>query len=109
VYELFGESELTQQEFSRHLNVFGEFLDLCVQDPSSALEVLSRQGLDAPTRTAIVTKYAKEVQRMHIDIRHDYEQRLSTIRQRMESELPDQALSDQVTNSIGSGSVLREK
>lgn len=89
VYEFFGEESLTPKELSREFNDFSKFLDLCVDDTSSAVDLLSRFGIGRPSAANVVTRYSKTVRRLRLDMRQEREARMLAIRHQLESELLD--------------------
>ncbi len=92
-YEFFGVSRSPtssgNKELSDHFRDFTTLLDLSTHDPAAAEAVLRATDVDPRDVTGILTRYAKEAKRLQIDIKHEREQKLLSIRQRLESDLVD--------------------
>lgn len=78
-----------EQSLSSQFQDFSHLLDLCVSDPGQAEALLRSKDVDAREVTSILTRYSKEARRLHVDIKHEREQKVLAIRQRLESELVD--------------------
>jgi hypothetical protein len=78
-----------EQSLSSQFQDFSHLLDLCVSDPDQAEALLRSKDVDAREVTSILTRYSKEARRLHVDIKHEREQKVLAIRQRLESELVD--------------------
>jgi hypothetical protein len=95
VYEFFapGHSErkttLNGSTLSAEFGEFSELLDLCVTDPTKAHQFLANKHLNAGQITTVLTRFSKEAKRLHVDLRQEREQKLLSIRHRLESELAD--------------------
>jgi len=88
-YAFFGDG-ITPQQVAADFEEFTSLLDITVTDPKAAEDILSSRYAMAEREIAnIITRYAKEARRLQIDIRHDREQKLLSIRQQFESELYD--------------------
>jgi transcriptional regulator with XRE-family HTH domain len=68
---------------------FSTFLDLCADDPSAAADMLVPTGLGRALSNDLVAKFSREVRRLQIDLRHERERRILTIRHSLEEELVD--------------------
>ncbi|WP_147443444.1 hypothetical protein [Corallococcus sp. AB011P] len=68
---------------------FSEFLDLCASDVTQAENLLRAKQVDPQEVVAIVSRYSKELKRLQIDLRHDRELKVLSIRQRLEAELSE--------------------
>lgn len=89
IYEFHGDEGLTPRDLSTDFGEFSHFLDLCVSRPEQASRLLADRALPARDVAEILTRYAKEARRLNVDLKHDRERRLLSIRQRLESELID--------------------
>jgi hypothetical protein len=87
VYEFFGEDPLTPGELSQEFADFSRFLDLCLAAPEDATQMLASTGLNPVTAGSLVERYAKDVRRINVDVKHERERRMLSIRHRLESEL----------------------
>lgn len=89
VYELFGDHALDPALIPREFSQFSEFMAMCVADPARASTLLVDKRIDQRVVSEIVDRYSKEARRLQVDLRHDRERKILSIRQRMESELVD--------------------
>jgi hypothetical protein len=96
IYEFFaardGDGSTTSQtvDLSSRFDQFSRLLDLCLSDSEQAGKLLQNHGVSAREITTILTRYAKEAKRLQIDLRHEREQKVLSIRQRLEAELVDE-------------------
>jgi hypothetical protein len=91
VYEFFGDHALAPSTFPREFDEFSKLLDKCMVNPSDAIQMLADRSVDARAVHEIVERYAKEAKRLNVDLKHERERRVLSIRHRMESELVDVA------------------
>ena len=68
---------------------FSQFMTLCVSDPDKALSMLSLKPISDQQAASIITRYTKEARRLSLDLTHEREIRMLSIRHRLESELVD--------------------
>jgi hypothetical protein len=99
VYEFYGE-ELGPTGLSTQFDDFTHFLDACVTDPEQAERVLRESGVDELAALDIVRRYGKEGRRLQLDLKQAREAKLLSIRHRLESELIDIPVSDEIDASI---------
>lgn len=92
-----GEGE-ERESLSSHFEEFSKIADLCVTDPSAAEQLLNTKNKNLRETTQIVSRYAKEMRRLHVDIKHSREEKILSIRHRLESELIDSNL--QIDNAF---------
>jgi hypothetical protein len=88
-YEFHGDYSPESPSLSQDFQDFSHFLDLCVSDPAQAEELLRQKSVSAREVFEILARYSKEAKRLQIDLKHDRERKLLSIRQRLESELAD--------------------
>ncbi|WP_332812402.1 hypothetical protein [Sphingomonas sp.] len=93
VYEFFGDHTLSPSTLPEQFEQFSQFLDDCARDPDAAHQSLSRLHIDNRLIHDIVERYAKEARRLQIDLRHERERKVLSIRHRMEAELADEVRS----------------
>jgi hypothetical protein len=105
VYEFFGEESLTPDELSHEFADFSRFLDLCLARPEDATRVLVRSGLNQGAANSLVERYAKDVRRLNVDVKHERERRMLSIRHRLESEILE-ALNEQSPEWTSLGELL---
>ncbi len=89
IYEFHCEQPNDRKDLTTEFDEFTHFLDLCVSDQELAETLLASKDIDAKKISTILTRYSKEAKRLHLDIKHDREQKILNIRQRLESELTD--------------------
>jgi hypothetical protein len=75
---------------------------LCVSDPKEAEGLLRGKSVDPREIAGILTRYSKEAKRLQVDLKHERERKLLSIRQRLESELADVLPIDADWGAIGS-------
>ena len=90
VYEFFGDQTVSPTTLPVQFEHFSHFLDECATDPDSARKTLTRLNLDQRVVSDIVDRYSREARRLQIDLKHERERKLLSIRHRMEAELVDQ-------------------
>lgn len=105
IYEFHGEAPAGEADLSIEFQDFSRLMDLCATDTEAASSVLKSKNLNAREVTSILQRYSKEVRRLQLDIKHDAESKLVSIRHRLESELIDLAPTaqewDAMTTLIG--------
>lgn len=77
--ESFGDLE---EAFAR----FDQFMRLCRDDPEQALRLINMPGLSAAESRFLISKYARDYQRIMIDVRHEFEQKILLLSQRFDLE-----------------------
>jgi hypothetical protein len=77
------------KKLTKHFEDFTRLTDLCATDPSAATEVLKGTGANAREITQIISRYSKEIRRLQLDLKHAREEKILSIRHRLESELVD--------------------
>ncbi|MBD0401818.1 hypothetical protein [Flammeovirga sp. EKP202] len=71
-------------------NEFTKFLDLCVQDPKSAIEVLeSTTQIPKESIPPLISKYSKEAKRLMVDMKHERERKLLLIKHELENDISE--------------------
>lgn len=71
-------------------NEFTKFLDLCVQDPTSAIEVLeSTTQIPKEAIPPLISKYSKEAKRLMVDLKHERERKLLLIKHELENDISE--------------------
>jgi hypothetical protein len=84
-----GTEENDRKKLTKHFEDFTKLTDLCATDPSAAEEVLKGTGANAREITQIISRYSKEIRRLQLDLKHAREEKILSIRHRLESELVD--------------------
>lgn len=78
-----------RKELTKHFEEFTKLTDLCTTNPSAAEEFLKAAGANAREIAQIIARYSKEFRRLQLDLKHAREQKILSIRHRLESELVD--------------------
>jgi hypothetical protein len=89
MYELFADGSIDKEIVHQEFDNFSNFLTLCSTDPSLAAERLAPMGLGRAASTDFVARFGREVRRLQIDLAHERERRVLTIRHSLEEELVD--------------------
>lgn len=90
VYEFFGDHSVSPTTLPEQFENFSRFLDECAVDPEAAKRTLSLLDVDQRSVVEIVERYSKEARRLQVDLKHERERKLLSIRHRMEAELVDE-------------------
>jgi len=80
LYEFFADASMAKKDLRKELNDFSNFLTLCSADPSAAADMLSPMGLERAHSVDFVARFGREVRRLQIDLAHERERRILTIR-----------------------------
>lgn len=89
MYEFFAGGSTVKGDLREEFDNFSNFLNLCSADPSVAADMLSPMGLGRAASTDFVARFGREVRRLQIDLAHERERRILTIRHSLEEELVD--------------------
>lgn len=87
IYEFHGEVPPGEATLAAEFQDFSNLMDLCAKDSNAAANILKAKNLNAREVTNILDRYSKEVRRLQLDIKHDAESKIISIRHRLESEL----------------------
>ena len=107
VYEFFSSTELgietafKEGGLALQFQEFSHLMDMSVTDFAGAEAFLEGKQLQPREVAEILTRYAKEAKRIHIDMRQIREQKVMSIRHRLESELTDTLPSETSLESYG--------
>jgi transcriptional regulator with XRE-family HTH domain len=86
MYEFFADRSINKEDLREEFDNFSNFLTLCSADPSAAAETI---GLGRVASTDFVARFGRKVRRLQIDLAHERERRILTIRHNLEEELVD--------------------
>lgn len=89
IYELHSDDASAERSISTEFDDFTRLMDFCVSSPEKAEKILQDKAVNSSEVAEIITRYAKEARRIVIDMKHDREQKMLSVRQRLESELAD--------------------
>jgi len=102
IYEFHGEAPPGEANLSTEFHDFSKLMDLCATDSEAAANLLKAKNLNAREVTNILERYSKEVRRLQLDIKHDAESKIISIRHRLESELIELAPTAQEWDAMAS-------
>jgi hypothetical protein len=102
VHEFFAQNNVDASEVPQKMQAFAEFLDLASSNAFSAMQMLENNGISKSAAADIVDKYSKEVSRLKIDIRQEWERKRLSIKHRLESDLVGSGMleEDQIDNVV---------
>lgn len=89
IYRFHSEEPASAATIGKEFSDFTRFIDLCASDTAAAELMLKNKEVDPKEVMSILSRYAKEAKRLSVDLKHEREQKLLSIRQRLESELVD--------------------
>jgi hypothetical protein len=75
------------QGLEQAIDRFDQFMRLCRDNPNEATSVIQSVNIDAVEAGYLISRYAKDYQRLLLDIRHEFEYKSLLLRQRFEAEL----------------------
>lgn len=79
----------TEQTLSVQFQEFSKLLELSLTEQGQAELILRSKDIDPRDIVPILTRYAKEGKRIQVDMKHEREQKILSVRHRLESELVD--------------------
>jgi hypothetical protein len=100
IYEFFADTSVVQRDLREEFESFSSFLTLCSADPAAAADWLAATGLNHASSADLVARFSREVRRLQIDLAHERERRILTIRHNLEEELVDNGVELSVIPSI---------
>ena len=87
VYEFFTDTPIVGIDLQERFDSFSSFLSLCADNQSAAADLLAEMNLNSILSSDLVSRFSREVRRLQIDLRHERERRILSIRQSLEQEL----------------------
>lgn len=87
MYEFFAEAAGTEPDLNKQFDIFSNFLMLCSENPSAAIDALTATKVQRGSSTDIVARFGREVRRLLVDLRHERESRILTLRHNLEEIL----------------------
>lgn len=91
---LYSESnEITHDEIYSMFDDFTKFMELCVNDPDKASELLEFKNIPKDKIASLISRHVKEAKRIILDLKQDKERRILQARQNLESELLEEHIS----------------
>lgn len=79
---------------------FTSFMDLCSSNSNEAIEIINKLNIDQVNKEKIIKKYIKESQRLLLDIKQERELKLITIKHRLQNELQEAEITNELLNYI---------
>jgi hypothetical protein len=89
IYEIHSEEIANSTNIGNEFSEFTQFMDLCASDMEAAEQMLKSKDVDQREVVSILSRYSKEAKRLSVDLKHEREQKVLSIKQRLESELVD--------------------
>lgn len=83
----FDASSDDQHDLTELFARFDSFMRICGDDPSQAEMLLRDRGHSTNQANQLVGRFSKEYRRLLLDTRHEYESKLLSLKQRMETEM----------------------
>ena len=102
IYEIHSEEVISSTGIDVEFTEFTRFMDLCVTDLNAAENILKSKDLKPQEVIGILSRYSKEAKRLSVDLKHERELKVLSIRQRLESELVDTIPGDTDWEAINS-------
>jgi len=88
IYEFKSKNDIqSANDLNEALTRFEAFMDLCQSDTDRARQILENTSLSQSDVEYILSKYIREYKRLKMDIRHEYEQKILALEQRLESDI----------------------
>ena len=87
MYEFFVDASTPQADLRQEFDKFSDFLTLCSENPATAAELLASARVSHARSVNLVDRFGREVRRLQIDLRHERERRMLTIRHSLEEQL----------------------
>ena len=89
IYEIHSEEVESSADIDSEFSEFTQFMDLCVTDPLTAEAMLKEKSVKPKDLMGLLSHYSKEAKRLNVDLKHEREQKILSIKHRLESELVD--------------------
>lgn len=90
-FSIYSKSKkISSENIEELFNEFTKFLDVCVQDPNSAIKILE-ETTEVPKESipALVYKYSKEGKRLMIDLKQEREKKILSIKHQLETDITE--------------------
>lgn len=88
IYEFKSKKDIqTADDLNKALARFEEFMELCQNDIKKARQMLENTLLTQSDVEHLLSRYIREYRRLKMDIRHEYEQKILALKQRLESDI----------------------
>jgi hypothetical protein len=103
VFSLYSQvQKMNENDINYLYREFTQFMDMCASDPEEAIKILNNKEVNEGTKQKILAKYIKEAKRLMLDLKHERELKLLSIKQKIESEFQESSLSEQMNKYVES-------
>lgn len=92
--------DLAENEINDLYKEFTAFMDVCTSNIDEAESIISKLDINIPQKQHILKKYIRESQRILLDIKQERELKIIAIKHRLQNELQEFDLSDEINNYI---------
>jgi anti-anti-sigma factor len=86
MFEFYADASAAPLDLPEQLSCFSNFLTLCVDDEEAAVELLAAMNLRDSVCQDLARRFGREVRRLQLDLHHERERRILTLRQSLEQE-----------------------
>jgi hypothetical protein len=87
MYEFFADSSIARTDPLGQFGTFSSFLDLCIHDPSAAIDLLTQNNVERSSGSDLVARFSKEARRLKFDLRQERERRIMHLKHDLENQL----------------------
>jgi Phage integrase family len=91
MYEFFADSSIVRTDPLEQFDTFSNFLDLCIHDPSAAIDLLTQNNVERSSGSDLVVRFSKEARRLKFDLRQERERRIMRLKHDLENQLMNSA------------------
>lgn len=102
ICSLYSINDTTEQEINDLYKEFTSFMDICASNPDEARRHIDNYKIPELKKQKIFQKFIREAQRLALDLRHDRELKYISIKHRLENELQETQLSNDVLDYVNS-------
>lgn len=101
VCSIYSNSNIPSDKISELYKDFTTFMELCAKNPDEAENLIKNfSSIEEVKKRGILTKYIKESQRLLLDIKQDKEVKLLNIQHRIQNEINEIEIDDNIKNYI---------
>lgn len=93
-------NDINEEEINNLYKEFTSFMDLCSSKPDEAKLIINNSKIPDHKKHQVFQKYIKETQRLLLDLKHEREIKLVTIKHRLENDLQEENLSNELSQYI---------
>ena len=106
LYEFFADVSVALSDLREQFGIFSNFMALCADNASAAIDLLAQVGLGHVASSDLVDRFSRDIRRLQVDLRHERERRILSLRHSLEEELLDQGLDLRTVQSIQLNALL---